>query len=207
MRFPALLLALAIGFGGALSARGQNVVVNGDFEAPPYDTNGMLTDWVVGGNGNVQATPSDGASSLTHSAVFNAGESAGGNTLSQSFATTPGESYTLDFDAAVFGMPSSTLQLQVQATGTGLLLDQTVTPPVSNSFDAMDTNFQHYTFSFVADSSFTTLQFSDIGSGNRAADQVLDAVSVVPEPSVIALTILGAGALLGFLKPSKDSRA
>ena len=82
-----------------------------------------------------------------------------GNTLSQTFNTTAGTVYVLDFDAGIFGEPSGNpLQLRVQVTGPGTLLDQTVNPPVTGLGLA---DCQHYTFTFTAGASTTTLQFSD----------------------------------------------
>lgn len=209
MKILPLLVVGVLATISSISVSAQNVVINGDFETPPYDTVGTVSGWVVGGNGNVSEAE-EGSTSGTHSAAFSVGTNSEGDTLSQSFATTAGVEYTLAFDAAVFGMPSATLQLQIEVFGTGTLLDETITPPVSNSFDPAVTSgiYQNFSFSFTADSGTTTLQFSNIGQGNSFADVVIDTVVVtVPEPSTTAILIFGAGSLLGFLRLKRNSRA
>ena len=42
----------------------------------------------------------------------------------------------------------------------------TITPPVQGTIDENFVRFQHYRFTFTADSTTTTLQFTDIGTGN-----------------------------------------
>ena len=87
--------------------------------------------------------------------------------------------YRVDFDAGIFGKRSgAALQLQVQAIGTGTPLNQTVTPPDANTFTASAVTFQHFQFTFTADSSNTTLRFTSVGTGNTNADQVVDTVSI-----------------------------
>jgi hypothetical protein len=181
-----ILLTGAMGLHWGLSASAQNVVTNGDFESLPYDMRGTVTDWTVSGNGSIEAI-AEGSTSPTHSAGFNVGDNSEGNILSQSFATTAGQVYRMDFDAGVFGVPDtgSTLQLRVQVFGTATPLDQTVTPPSADTFDPNSVIFQHYYFTFTADSTTTTLQFSDMGTGNAGADTMVDTVSVVPDQNIL----------------------
>ena len=205
-----LLLCGVFVFLFVFSAHAQNIIVNGDFEAPPHFPSSTVTGWTV--MGNVLTDASEGATSGSYSAIFDDGESSQGNMLFQSFATTPGVIYTLEFDAAVAGKPDSFLQLQVQVTGNMLLFDQTLSPPVSNSFDPAQTftdfSQYHFTYTFTADSASTTLKFTDIGSANAVADVVLDTVSVmIPEASAIQLTIFGAGVLFGFLVLTRKFQA
>src|SRR5207244_444021 len=124
----------------------------------------------------------EGSTSPIHSAAFNIGGDSQGNILSQSFSTINGQTYTLDFDTGIFGVanPGSTLLLNVQAQGTATLINETVVPPNANTFTASSVIFHHHHFTFTADGNTTTLQFSDIGTGNPSADTVLDTVSVVP---------------------------
>jgi hypothetical protein len=121
----------------------------------------------------------EGATSPTHSAALTAGSNSQGDTLSQSFATITGRNYSLDFDAGIFGQRSgSPLQVNVQVIGNATLLNQTITPPDAGTFTPTNVTFQHYHFTFTADSSNTTLSFSSVGLGNAAADQVIDTVTV-----------------------------
>jgi hypothetical protein len=160
---------------------------NGNFETPPFMTVGTVTDWIVGGPGDI-ADIDEGATSCINSAAFSAGDDSEGNTLSQSFNTVVNQTYKLDFDAAVYGIPDpgATLQLRAQVTGGSSLVDQTETPLVSGSFVKSAVPWTHYQYTFTADSTVTTLQFSDIGMGNQFADVVVDTVSVVPTPPTFA---------------------
>jgi len=177
----------------------QNVIINGDFEAPPYDTIGAVSGWAV--TGAVGSVGDEGFTSPGHAAAFSLGGNSQGNMLSQSFATTIGQVYTLDFDAGVYGVRSlGPLQLQVQVTGSDTLLAETVTPPYNANFDPAP--FDHFNFTFTADSLTTTLKFTDVGLGNNAADVILDTVSVVgvPEPMTAAFLALGAAPLVYILR-------
>jgi hypothetical protein len=70
--------------------------------------------------------------------------------------------------------------LQVQVLGSGSVFNQTITPPDAGTFTAASVTFQHYHFTFTANSTTSTLQFSSVGLGNSAADQVVDTVAIVP---------------------------
>jgi uncharacterized protein DUF642 len=167
-------------------AHAQNVIQNGDFEAPPFAPSSTLTNWTVGGTGRVHSI-NEGATTPTHGAALNVGGDNEGTIISQTFPTTNGEVYRVDFDSGIFGQPTgSPLQLNVQVTGTGTLVNETVTPPVVGTFDPDSVVLHHYYFSFTANSSTTTIQFSDIGLGNTNADTVVDTVSVAPEENILA---------------------
>jgi len=162
-----------------------NLVNNGDFESPPFNTGGTVTGWSVGGNANIGETR-EGATTGTHTASFNAGSDSDGNTLSQTIPTVPGKQYTVDFDAGVFGAdPGTPQQLNVTVTGNALLLYETVTPPLAGTFNPNLVVFDHYHFTFIADSALTVVTFSDIGTGNSNTDTMLDSVYI---PQVNLLT-------------------
>src|SRR5436309_915811 len=97
-------LALAVAITWGLPAHAQNLLLNGDFEAPPHapeDQSFVVTDWTVGGTGRIHSI-AEGSTSGTYSAAFNISGDSQGTTLSQSFATTNGATYAIDFDAAIF---------------------------------------------------------------------------------------------------------
>jgi hypothetical protein len=159
-------------------------LVNGTFETAPYNSPGVVKGWTVSGARNIEIVD-EGATSSTHSAGFGTGGNSQGNILSQSFATVLGKVYALDFDTGIMGRHSgSALQLRAQIIGVGAatLLDQTVTPPEAGTYNASLMKFQHYHFQFTANGVTATVQFTDIGLGNAAADTVLDTVSIVPVP-------------------------
>jgi hypothetical protein len=185
-------------------AAAQNVILNGDFETPPAEINGVITDWVVAGN--VGPVSNQGFTTASHAAAFSLGGNSQGNMISQNFATNMGQSYTLDFDSGVFGVRTGgPLQLQVQVVGAGTLLNQKVTPVDNGDFNPA--SFDHFTFMFIADSSSAILKFTDVGLDNSNADVMLDTVSVVPsvggqipEPTSGTLMILGAAPLVYALR-------
>ena len=157
-----------------------NLLANGDFETEPYRMRGNISGWVVEGFGHV-ANQGEGATSGTHGAVFSEGGDSDGNVLYQTFNTVAGQTYTLDFDAGVFGIrDGGPLQLRAQLNGSSSLIDQTVTPADTGTYDSSMVAFTHYYYTFTADSPTTTLTFTDVGLGNANADVVLDTVSVYP---------------------------
>jgi hypothetical protein len=160
------------------STQAQNLILNGDFEADPHAPSTTITDWVVSGAGHVHSIQ-EGATTGIYSAALNVGGDSEGTVISQSFTTVVGKGYILNFDSGIFGQPTGTLQLNVKVTGNSTLVDQTVTPPVANTNDASSVTFQKYRFVFVADSTTTTLSFTDVGLGNANADTLVDSVSVV----------------------------
>src|SRR3954466_6953485 len=132
------------------SASAQNVIQNGDFEAPPFAPSSLVTNWTVGGTGHVHSI-TEGSTTGTHSIALSVGHDSEGTIISQTFPTAAGEVYRVDFDSAVFGTPSSApLQLNVHITGSGTLLNQTVTPPAALTFDPDQVIFAHFYFTFTA---------------------------------------------------------
>ena len=160
---------------------------NADFELGPFDSPGTITGWTVAGGGHIADRIQEGSSNGSGAAVFSPGGDFQGDTLSQTFTTTPGQTYTLDFDSGIFGVPDSgaTLQVHVQVFGSSTLLDALIIPPKntgSTPFDPSQVPFAHYHYTFTATGSSTTLQFTDVGSGNANADQILDHIAIAPSP-------------------------
>ena len=179
MKFLPILVAVgALALSGPPPARAQNVL-NGDFEKAPHAPSSTITDWTVGGTGHIHSIE-QGSTSPIYGAAFNVGQDSQGTTLSQSISTVAGQGYVVDFDAGIYGTPSGVLQLNLQVLGGATLVNQTVTPPLSNTFDPNLVVFQHYRSIFDADSATTTLRFSDIGLNNIVADTMLDSVVVRP---------------------------
>ena len=172
----------------------QNIIVNGNFDEPPPNTDGTVTSWDV--TGHAAAVTGQGFTSADQAAALSVSGSFEGDMLSQAFTTTIGQTYTLDLDAGVFGEPTEgPLSLQIQVTGAGALVDATVQPPNNNDFNPAP--FNHYTYMFMADTTSTTLKFTDSGGGNQNADVMVDTVSIaaVPEPASSCFLLLGAGSL------------
>ncbi|MFL6514002.1 MAG: DUF642 domain-containing protein [Chthoniobacterales bacterium] len=166
----------------------ENLLTNGDFEVAPFNTMGVVSNWMVSGESAIADRSDQGSAGGTHGAAFNTGGASAGSVLSQNFNTVVGKTYFVDFYAGVAGIPdndATSQQLNVQVTGTTTLIAQTITPPVQGTTDPALVRFQHYQYTFVADSVVTTLQFSDLGSGNSQADIMLDTVSAAPEGATV----------------------
>src|SRR4051812_4979501 len=102
--FASAFLAAAV---NVIPLHAQNLLTNGDFETPPYAPEFTITGWTIGGTGFVHSIE-EGSTSPTHSAAFNVGGNSDGNTLSQSFPTTVGTLYRVNFDTGIFGMTDGT---------------------------------------------------------------------------------------------------
>jgi choice-of-anchor C domain-containing protein len=200
------LLALLI-VGVAARPSHADLIVNGGFETPVAPVNSFTTlgagssamaPWsIVSGSVDVIGANYWPAFQGVQSLDLN-GNSAG--TISQSFTTTPGTSYTLSFayannaDASTL-TPTATVSVLDGANAT--LLSQDVSHTGSTHTNM---NYSLFSASFVADSATTTLRFAG-GTSTWAFGIVLDAVSVnpsvaaVPEPS--NLIFGGLAALAG----------
>jgi len=203
-RFARLIVFVVVVLCASLAA-GQNVIINGDFETGPFETNGTVSGWTV--TNNVGDVSGEGFTSSSHAAAFSLGGDSQGNMLSQTFATVSGITYTLDFDAGVFGVRTGdplSLQIQVFGSGMSTLLEETVIPPYNGNFNPA--SFNHYTYSFVADGIFATLTFTDFGTGNLNADVMLDTIAVIPEPVSSVLLMLGAAPLICLMLRKKTVR-
>jgi choice-of-anchor C domain-containing protein len=188
------------GFAASLAfvanpAQAANLISNGSFENSSSNigdngslSNGSttLTNWVVTNEIDYLGSywsASNGSRSLDLN-----GSSAGG--IQQTFTTTIGATYNVSFDLA--GNPDNAILKQLEVSAGSY--------SQNFSFDnsgKSTTNMGWLTknFSFVANSSSTTLQFSSLigGSWGPALDNVIVS-SAVPEP----LTILGAVTAAGF---------
>ncbi|MEZ6095171.1 MAG: hypothetical protein R3C03_13235 [Pirellulaceae bacterium] len=127
-------------FNDAATLRGSNLITNGDFSS-------SLTGWTTTG------TVSQSGGSL----MFGAGSAYGPHTASQSFATTVGESYIIEFDYRdnhLYGTRNQQLQVTVDGATNRLTTSQILT-------DQGDNTFVRYRFTFTADSTTSTLKFTD----------------------------------------------
>jgi hypothetical protein len=162
----AAMLALLV-FFSATAAR-ANLITNGGFEDG-------LAGWTASELGSsiyLISSPNSG-----QFAVVLANASA---TLSQSFATTPGEAYQLSFWLYNSG-PPNTFQALVNGTPLYAQTDLAWQPYTQNSV------------TFVADSDLTTLAFNE-GHG-WTGNFYLDDVDVAPVPEPATMFLLGSGIL------------
>ena len=148
------------------------LLLNGSFE---FDYSG----WSPTGNQQVVSSPfqpSDG----TKLVAFNAGQKTPNGVLTQTFATTIGQAYTLSFDAGAISTSNQNEQrMQVRVQGNSTLVSQSVSVFAPGN----GTRYLPKSFSFVADSSTTTLTFQDISTNTSNIDLLLDKVRVTAQSS------------------------
>jgi len=217
-RFAAVAAVLA--FAGTSQA---NLLTNGSFElgvdppvTPPYDRvvpgdNTTITGWSVGGVGGVDWVQSGywQASNGDYSLDLNA---LGAGSISQSFATTAGNTYSVTYDLSLnpdtnLGFPPNRSAL-VTATNTD---DNSVIGSLAHTFafnsvgsTLANMNWTPYGFTFTATGSETTLTFAS--TNDEAGGVALDNVSVlgdntpnpIPAPAGLLLGLLGVGIAARF---------
>nr|WP_284699649.1 DUF4347 domain-containing protein [Sphingomonas lycopersici] len=131
------------------------LVTNGTFDA-------SATGWTTTGNvGYFQGQ-------LT----FNGGDTTPNGIATQAIATVPGQAYTLSYEIAWIGSGSGTVGLDIEALdGTTILASQSDTKTTGGSVTV-------HSFTFVATSTQTTIQFKDISTTTSSIDVTADNISL-----------------------------
>jgi hypothetical protein len=210
----ALIAAAALAAAPASAA----VLLNGDFESPGGIVRDALTANYVPGwtysnpTGSLDIYESDifdglNAANGGHYISFGHNGSSGGS-ISQTFATTPGATYTLSYSVA-----------EQQGDDPGQIMRATITNG-AQVLTADNTGLSlgflaGAPLSFVAKGSSATVTFTDAtpsGSGG-GSNLALDAVSVtgpgggaVPEPSTWAMALLGFACIGAALRSRRGVR-
>lgn len=143
--------------------------------------------------GSVIGYIADGSYTATEGsriAVFNGGGNTFDGTLSQTFATTPGDFYTVTLDAGIFGVSNGLNQrLQVSVDGSSNLLTETTDLTSTANVSVWLTDLE---FGFIADGTTATLTLSDasgsLGGGVTGSDLLLDNVRIASQ-AVRTLTV------------------
>ena len=186
---PAIVIGL---LAALLSTRPAeaNLVVNPGFET------GDFTGWTRGGN----TTLSTVAGPYSHSGNFGAnfGQVTIPGTLSQTIATSPGASYTIDFWlknlAGPFNSPNTPNFFSASFGGNVL----------ASLTDAAPFDYTEFTYNVVASTSSALLEFT---FREDPAAWYFDDVSVVgsvPEPGTLGLFVVGL-AVLGFRRARRSA--
>ena len=165
---------------------GVQALANGSFEQD-------ASSWTITGHCGIV---SGAASAGTKSVGFNAAQTVPLGTVAQSFATVPGQAYTLTFD---YGITSparlSEQRLEVTVSGNTVRLSQTV----SQSSSSSSIQYVQKSFTFVADRAVSTLTFRDVSTVSDSVDSFLDNVQITPDPlRVLGVTNNGTAVGVAF---------
>ena len=130
------------------------------------------------------------ASDGVWSAYFGSTHAAGGASISQTLATSVGQTYLLTFDLANDNGGAATINGLAASVGGN---------PALSFVNLANQNHAHEQYSFVASSNATSVSFSAF---NDASYLELDnvVVSAVPEPATSALLLAGALAAVLMLR-------
>jgi len=162
--------------GLAVNALAPGILVNGSFEAD-------FTGWTTSGNLWIEWDTPYAASVGSKLVVFNGGQTTPNGVLTQTFATTPGQSYTLTFDAGVLAYNKNAQKMQVTLTGKHSLLSKSLT---LSGVGGGATRWLPQSFAFVADSATALLSFRDQSTTTNNLDLLLDNVRVITAASLAA---------------------
>ena len=201
MKKGLLLLVLLAGQFG--SAQAQHLV-NGGFEDPvtvQYTTlnhgNLSLTGWTIGLEGVDVSGPSNPfliGAPYEGSQYLDLDGSPGPGMISQTFATTAGMEYRLKFAYAMAYPNTLSASAAVRVyDSTGNLLSDLVSHSASIPGNLA---WVAYDAPFTANGNLTTLEFRSESGVFSYGGLLLDGVEIVPEPSIVALCIVGIGAVL-----------
>jgi hypothetical protein len=206
----ALILGLVI-LVGLSPAANANLVTNGGFETG--DFSGWLVsgdlDWVGVGTDLTELPEPGDVHSGAYAAYF--GNWTSYSYITQTLATTPGQTYFLQFYVANNSGPEEWVNhfaaywdgVSLSGGGTPALPQENVAP--FNYDGGTFSGYSAYLFTVTASGCSTVLQFE---AENFCGWYFLDDVSVVSTPLPPALLLLGSGLLaLGGLKRLRKSQA
>ena len=143
---------------------------NGSFES---DFDG----WTVGGNVSVESSPPYAATDGVKLAAFNSVNTTPNGSLSQQFATVPGQAYALAFDVGALAYNTRVQQLAVAIIGPSM---ETGTQYSIQGTTGGQTMWQSHQIPFTAEGALTTVAFRDASEATDAIDLVIDNVRVTP---------------------------
>lgn len=161
-----------------------------------------ITGWTVDA-GSVDYISSYWAASDGVRSIDIAGSAIGA--LSQSFATTAGQSYVISFDLSSNPDLSGPRDLLVSIDGGA---PNVFTHPGSTGSDAAGMNWTAQSFSFLAGGPSTTITFTTNGTAQGVFGPALDNVAAiaVPEPAAWAMMLAGFGLVGGAMRRRQRSR-
>ena len=179
-----------------LAALGQNFIINGGFEDPQVTAgfiiqpgDNTLPSWTIGGGQVVELAngPLFGSSPIEglQDIILNPGNTPPGVTLSQSFSTTVGVTYSVSFAVGLEGGGGGFAVEGQALSATQSVLGTQTTPAIGTGSWAIGS------FNFTASTTTSTLVFTDVSAQTVNGDVLLDdvvvnAITPVPEPAEYA---------------------
>ena len=178
---------------------GGNLVANAGFET------GDFSDWVLTGvnedaTKNTVVEPAGFNSWLPNSGTFFAALGAAGSdsSLSQTIATTAGQTYTFSWFLGSDGSTPSDFSAFWNGSTILSLVDAPATPGYSHGTSTA--SYAFYSFTEVATSASTVIQFNSRNDQNFwALDDISVSTPAVPEPSSLVLSAIAALTLAGYV--------
>lgn len=146
-------------------------LVNGSFESG-YE------GWAASGNQDILSSAPYAATDGMKLVAFNGINRVPNGVLSQTFATTAGQTYLLSFDIGVLAYNTNELRLQANVDGNIALVSRIF--KISGGGDGT-TRWATHSLPFTADSASSTLTFRDISLVTNSIDLLLDNVRIVPQ--------------------------
>jgi hypothetical protein len=202
-KLPFYLVCLILSLLGAMRVEAQNFT-NGGFEITTITiavndyvqlelNSTWLVGWTVGGPGGGDLAVMDGTTELppyqgSNWVVFGQGDSAAGASISQSFATGPGNTYSVAFAVGQSGSDGSpSVSEIVSATEGGVISSNRCVPAYGV--------WTPFSFNFTAITTNTTLTFLDTSSTSQGVDVALDGVTVTqltgkPEITISPMSVI-----------------
>ena len=161
--------------GNAISIGSQRsfttpLLVDGSFE-----NNGQ--SWAAAGDVAVLDQSVLTATNGLKFARFNSGVNSGNGSLSQSFATTSGKLYRVEFDLGARAATSLQRSMRIRISGTGEIVSR-----IDNlqSISGGDPKWSKKSIEFTANSALTSIRFEDASASVSGAELLLDDVRVIP---------------------------
>ena len=196
--------------------------INGDFELPgiaaatyaPIYPGHTPVGWAAGGTadaGNYSLFYENGAfgevGKVGPNVIGFGGNVTTGATLSQTFDTVPGQTYTVNYWVTAQQGPG-VQSVRLDALGITAIVLSSVSYDILNNYPELYHWYAGTTLSFIADGTSNTIRFTDTSNAiaSVSTNWALDGVTVnrdaptpaVPEPGTYGLMLAGLG-LLGYL--------